>query len=152
MRQELKDAIYTKILEFPAASDYVIADKLKGVSRSTVYRARNKLVKAIDYELAKQVAGKFLVDFQMASDYFKLQIERLEKLKEKTKIIQRNNVTTGKVESNEVPLDPIDILAIEKQQSELWKNILFLARQGEAIEVMRIMGNGRFSKVTDASQ
>jgi hypothetical protein len=30
-----------------------------------------------------------------------------------------------------------------RQQEDLWKNILFLARQGEAVEVMRLMQSGR---------
>ena len=151
MKAELKELIYREILEHPTLSDYQLSAKLN-VSRPTVWRVRNKLIGAIDYELAKKVAGKFLTDFQMASDYFKLQIERLEKLKTQSKTIQRNNMSTHEIETKEVPLDPIDILAIEKQQSELWKNILFLARQGEAVEVMRIIGNGRIPEINNKSQ
>lgn len=146
MKAELKEQVYKEILAHPSLSDYQIAEKLN-ISRPTVWRTRNKLIGAIDYELAKKVAGKFLTDFQMASDYFKLQIDRLENLKTKTKTIQRNNMSTHEIETKEVPLDPLDILAIEKQQAELWKNILFLARQGEAVEVMRIIGNGRIPEI-----
>ncbi len=40
-----------------------------------MYRIRLKLISAVGYTLAQNVAGKFLVEFQMATDYFKKQIE-----------------------------------------------------------------------------
>ena len=102
MKAELKELVYKEILEHPTLSDYQISAKLN-VSRPMVWRIRNKLIGAIDYELAKKVAGKFLVDFQMASDYFKLQIERLETLKTQNKTIQRNNVHSHEIETSRLP-------------------------------------------------
>ena len=145
LKEEKKNQIYKTIVEHPALSDYEVARKIKGVSRSTVQRSRLKFIEKLDYELAKNVAGKFLADFQQASDYFKLQIERLENLKKEKKTIQRNNMTTGKVETKKIDLEPMDVLAIEKQQTELWKNIIFLARQSEAVEVMKLIQNGRIA-------
>ena len=77
MKSELKLAVYNKILDYPDKSDYTIAQEMN-LTRSMVYRTRISLVGAINYELARNVAGKFLTDFQMASDYFKKQISRLE--------------------------------------------------------------------------
>lgn len=145
LKEEKKLQVYRTIIEHPALSDYEVADKLKGVSRSTVNLCRKQFIEKLDYELARNVAGKFLADFQQASDYFKVQIERLENLKKEKKTIQRNNVTTGKIESKKIELEPMDILAIEKQQTELWKNIIFLARQSEAVEVMKLIQNGRIT-------
>ena len=116
------------MLHYPTLTDEQIGDKLN-VSRSSIWRIRSKSMIAIDRELSKKVAGKFLTEFQLASDYFKSQITRLEHLKQQTDEIS-------------------EILAIEKQQTELWKNILFFARQGEAIEVMRLMQSGRIP-ITD---
>lgn len=147
MNKKLKDEVYHTILQHPALSDYKIADKV-GVSRGMVWNVRRKLALTLDYQLTRNVAGAFLTEFQMASDYFKIQIERLEDLKQRKKTVQRNNVTTGKVETREVPLDPIDILSIEKQQTDLWKNLLMLARQGEAVEIMKMMRDGRIPKLS----
>ena len=36
-----------------------------------------------------------------------------------------------------------DIRDIMKQQTDLWKNIIFMARQGEALEVMKAIKDGR---------
>jgi len=63
----------------------------------------------------------------MATDYFKKQIERLEELKKEEKTIFKKG-KDGQSYADQVSLEPLDILAIEKQQTELWKNILFLAR------------------------
>ncbi|GEM_PF-3612110 len=154
MNGELKKVVYQTILTYPTKSDYEIADHLNeqkyNVNRSLVYRTRNKLVGAIEYTLAQKVAGKFLADFQMASDYFKLQIERLENLKSRKQTIFKK-APEGHMYPEEVDLGPMEILAIEKQQTELWKNIIFLARQGEAIEVMRLIQNGRIPIPTTTS-
>ena len=145
LKEEKKLEVYRTIVEHPALSDYEVADKLKGVSRSTVNLCRKQFIEKLDYELARNVAGKFLADFQQASDYFKIQIDRLEDLKKKKKFMARNNNETKEIETFEVELDPIDILSIEKQQTELWKNIIFLARQSEAVEVMKLIQNGRIT-------
>jgi hypothetical protein len=113
-----------------------------------VWRIRCKIITAIDYELAKKVAGKFLADFQMATDYFKTQIERLENLKTREKTVH-HSTKDGGVFTTEEKLSPMEILAIEKQQTELWKNILFIARQGEAVEVMRLIQNGRIPELSN---
>jgi len=147
VNSELKTQTYQLMLDHPTWSDRQIGDDLN-ISRSAVWRIRCKVITAIDYELAKKVAGKFLADFQMASDYFKTQIERLEKLKNKPKTILRETKEGGTF-ADEIPLSTLDILQIEKQQTELWKNILFVARQGEAVEVMRLMQNGRIPQLTN---
>lgn len=147
LREELKKKIYTIMITYPTRSDYEIGRVLH-IPRSTVWTFRKSLISAIDYQLARNVAGKFLTEFQMATDYFKLQIERLENLKEKKKTIFKKG-DEGQSYAEEISLEPLDILQIEKQQTELWKNILFLARQGEAVEVMRLIQNGRIKQLTN---
>lgn len=142
MNEELKRQTYDLMLEHPTWSDQEIADKLN-VSRSAVWRVRNKIVVGIDYELTKKIAGKFLVDFQMASDYFTKQIERLEQLKTQEQIVYHTNAKTGGSFAIKEPLNPMDILQIEKQQTELWKARLFLCRQNEAIQIMKLIQNGQ---------
>ena len=147
MQDELKREVYNIMLTYPTKSDYTIAEEFN-LTRSTVYRARMSLIHSIDYELAKKVAGKFLADFQMATDYFKKQIERLEELKIQEKTVHHSTKDGGAFTTQE-KLDPLEILAIEKQQTELWKNILFVARQGEAVEVMRLIQNGRIPAISN---
>ena len=68
------------MLTRPARSDYEIAKAME-IDRSVVYRFRHKLIGAIDYYMARDVTHHFLIEFQMALDYFKLQIEKLEEKK-----------------------------------------------------------------------
>lgn len=147
MNRELKTKTYQTILDHPTWTDRQIGEHLK-LSRSAVWRVRCKIISAIDYELAKKVAGKFLADFQMATDYFKSQIERLEQLKKETKTVYHSTKDDGSFTTKE-SLSPLEILQIEKQQTELWKNILFIARQGEAVEVMRLIQNGRIPAISN---
>jgi|APSaa5957512535_1039671.scaffolds.fasta_scaffold03090_7 hypothetical protein len=143
MNKEVKRQCYKLMLTKPSWSDPQIAKSL-GISRGVVFRTRKTLLSTIDYELAQNVAGKFLVEFQMASDYFKLQIERLDELKE-----QKNTVLLKDGSIEEIPLNPLEILAIEKQQTELWKNIIEFASQGEAVEVMRLIRDGKIQPLTN---
>ena len=147
--------VYTHILTYPTKSDYTIADELN-LSRSHVWRLRKKIIGAIEYTLAQKVAGQFLLDFQMAGDYFKTQIGKLEKQKTETEGYKENGKKTiykkgkeGQSFAEEVDLNEFDkmqinreIREIEKQQTDLWVKIMMFARQGEAIEVMRLMKNG----------
>jgi len=147
VNSELKTQTYQTILDHPTWTDRQIGEHLN-LSRSSVWRVSCKIISAIDYELAKKVAGKFLADFQMATDYFKTQMERLEQLKEQTKTMHHSTKDGGTFVTDE-KLSPLDILAIEKQQTELWKNILFIARQGETVEVMRLIQNGRIPAISN---
>jgi hypothetical protein len=95
------------MLTYPTKSDYQIAQELN--LTSSVYRARLKIITAIDYELIKKVAGKFLTEFQMASDYFKKQIERLENLKGENKTVHHSTKDGGQFTTDE-KLSPLEIL------------------------------------------
>lgn len=155
MKNELTSIAYTQMITYPALNDQQLADKI-GLTRSTVWRLRQKLVGKIDFELAQRIAGQFLVDYQMASDYFKLQVTNLEeqktgleKLKDGTKTIFKKD-SDGKSYAEEVQLNSFDKLTIDrdirelmKQQQTLWKDIMFLARQGQGAEVMKMISSGR---------
>ena len=135
--KEIRRQCYEVMITKPSWSDYEIARNLN-LSQTFVYKQRQKLLLTIDYELAKNIAGKFLVQFQMASDYFKLQISRLDELKTK-----KNNVLLKDGTMIKVELNPLEILAIEKQQTDLWIKIIEFASQGEAVEVMRLIRDGK---------
>lgn len=76
----------------------------------------------------------------MASDYFMKQIENLEELKNQRKSVLVRSKDDFTIQT--LPLEPLEILQIEKQQTELWAKIIFLCRQNEAIEVIKLIQNG----------
>jgi len=86
-----------------------------------VSKALKSVMGTHDNPLRQMFAGKFLEEFQMATDYWKMQIKQLEDLKEDS--------------------DTDTIINLMKEQPDRWEKILFLARQGEAVEVMRLMKN-----------
>jgi hypothetical protein len=150
MKAELQKAVYKDVLTYPTRTNQEHADSL-GVSVSTIKRAKKKLLLALDYEIARSIAGKFLADFQQASDYFKLQIERLEELKDKEKTVFFKG-PEGQSVPKTVPLEAMDLLAIEKHQTELWKDIVFLARQSEAVEIIKGIQDGRIKSDSQAME
>jgi len=109
-------------LVHPSYTDTQIA-KLVSVSYPTVQKYREEHLSKMDVEFIKMTAGRFIMEFGEASDYWKLQIEELENLK--------------------TDLEPMDILAICKQQAQLREKILFLAAQGEVREVIKVMRSGK---------
>ncbi len=160
MKNEISSVAYTEMITHPALNDEQIAAKV-GLAQCTVWRLRKKLVGKIDFELAQRIAGQFLSDYQMASDYFKIQItdleeqkNKLEKLKDGTKTIFKKD-SDGKSYAQEVPLNSFDNLTISrdirdlmKQQQSLWRDIIFLARQGQGAEVMKMISSGRIQLPT----
>lgn len=162
MKIELKELAFHQMIKFPAKSDADIASDI-GIGRSTVWRIRQKLIGKIDWELAQRIAGQFLQDYQMASDYYKLQIQELEEMKQKhieskdggKKTIYKKG-KDGQTFAEEVDLNTFDLLEIDrdirsimKQQQELWKDIMFLARQGQGAEVMKMIASGRIQLPTE---
>ena len=155
----LREDIYKTMVTKPSFSDRKIASVFN-VSQGFVSSLRHKFIRTLDYTLAKDVAGAFLAEFQMASDYMKLQItkldaekEDLEKLKsEGRKVIYKKNAQTNATYAEEVALDQMDriqisrdIRDIEKQQTDLWMKILFMCRQGQGVQVMKLMQSGRIT-------
>lgn len=149
------DKIYKEMLENPSASDYEIAQKFH-VSRGMIWNIRQKYIKRLDYQIVQNLGGKFLSEFQQATDYFKMQIERLNHRKDQLESLLTEQKTVFKTNLEGVkypelvelePRDKAEIIKLindtEKQQSDLWKNIINFARQGEAVEVMRLMQTGR---------
>lgn len=137
---ETIEKIYHLMLSSPTKSDRDIA-KIVKINNKTVSAYRKKIMIRIDDHLASNVAGKFLLHFQMAMDYFKIQIERLDKLKEQTKTVVHSKKDGGSWTTDE-KLSPMEILELEKHQTRLWENIITLCSQGEVIEVMKLMQNG----------
>ncbi len=152
--QVVKDKIYVDLVQKPSLNDRQIGE-LHGVSQSYVYNVRQKFIRKLDYQLAIDVSSAFMAEFQMANDAFKLQITILEDKKKDLELLKDGTKTIfhqaadGHKYPEEVELNAMDKLQIEreireimKQQENLWKSILMLARQGEAIEVMKLVKNG----------
>jgi len=139
--------IYQMMITYPTKSDRQIALDLN-LSNSTVSKYRKKLIVGINYEMARNVSGKFLQHFQMASDYFMQQIENIEQLKKK-----KNNIVTTDDEGNKkmmtIPLNPLELAALERQQTDLWSKIIYLCRQSEAIEIINLIQNGDITALTN---
>ncbi len=139
----IQRSIYEMMITYPTKSDRAIALELN-LSNTTVSKYRKKLFIGINYEMARNVSSKFMAHFQMASDYFMTQIEKLERLKS-----EKNNVVTvdedGSKKMLTIPLNPGEIAALEKQQTELWKNIVYLCRQSEVLEIITLIQNGDIS-------
>jgi len=154
----ISEQIYKSILKYPTKSDIQLGKDLN-LSATTIGKYRRKLYTGLNHHLAKDVAGKFFVHFQMASDYFMTQIEKLEKLKEEAQEFKENGTKTvfkkggeGQTYSEEEDLNSFDkliinkeIAALEKQQTDIWTKIIFLCRQSEAIEIMKMIENGVIS-------
>ena len=80
MKDEIKQSVYLERLKDPISTQKDLAIKL-GISESMVSRAMKSMMGTHDYQLRQLLAGKFLEEFQMASDYWKMQIKLLEDLK-----------------------------------------------------------------------
>lgn len=124
-------------LRYPTKSDNDIA-KITGISQPQISKYRKEYSINIDQEFIAITAGKFIMEFSQAADYWKLQIEELELLKSSKKTIFKTGAD-GQKFPDEVDLEPMDILAICKQQTVLREKILFLAAQGEVREVIKVM-------------
>ena len=154
----IAEEIYNVILKYPTKSDIQVGKDLN-LDNHTIAKYRKKLYSGLNHHLAKSVAGKFFTHFQMASDYFMTQIEKVEKLKAEAEEFKEGGTKTifkkgaeGQSFAEEVNLNSFDKLAInrdiaalEKQQTDIWAKIIFLCRQSEAIEVMKMIENGVIS-------
>ena len=124
-------------LRHPTKSDNQIA-KITGISQPQISKYRKMYNILIDQEFIKIVAGKFILEFSHAADHWKLLIDELEELKKGKKTIFKKG-EEGQLYPEEVDLEPLDKLAIIKEQSNLRARILFLASQGEVREVIKVM-------------
>jgi len=141
MTIEAQKKLRDLFLLHPTKSNLALC-KLSGETRALVKKYRDIYDEQIDQEFISMTAGKFINEFGKAIDYWKLQINELEELKNRTKTIFKIN-DKKKRYSESVPLDPMDILSICKQQAELRKYIIFLGSQGEVREVIKIMRSGK---------
>lgn len=128
-------------LHYPLKSDNDIS-KMANLSQPTVSKYRKIYDEQIDQAFISQTAGLFIKAFGSAEQYWQAQIQELEYLKTKKKTIFKKN-QDGSSRPEEVDLEPMDILAICKQQAELQAKILFLASQGRVREVIKVMRSGK---------
>jgi len=124
LAKNTKLSLEDQITRFPTKTDTQIAIET-GCNRTTVAKYRKQMDLKYDSEFIRIVAGKFIKAYGRAEEYWLNQITRLEELK------TAQDVTI------------MDKLAIEKHQSELQKNILYLASQGEVRQVIKIMRMGK---------
>ena len=79
-------------------------------------------------------------------------IDELEGMKNQKKTVVKQNSDTGGYFSAVVDLDPMEKLALIKEQAELRAKILFLASQGEVREVIKIMRTGQLPTLVQTTQ
>ena len=137
-----KDKVLDLINRFPNKTNRAIAKEAE-CNEITVGKYRKDMDLKYDTEFIKIVAGKFIHAYGRAEEYWIKQIDRLEELKNSTHIIYIKNESTGGSFEKEIPLSPMEKLAIEKHQSDLHEKILYLASQGEVRQVIRIMRMGK---------
>ncbi len=140
MKKESKKqkAAREAFLKYPTKSDNEIA-KITSISQPQISKYRKMYNVLIDQEFIAITAGKFISEFSQASDHWKMLIDELEALKQGKKTIIKQNPETGGYFKSEVDLEPLDKLALIKEQSNLRARILFLAAQGEVREVIKVM-------------
>jgi len=143
--QQTQDKIYQTILLYPSKTNLDISKEFN-VSDDYVGKIHKKFTKAQDTELIRNAAGMFLSEFQTCSDRLKSYISELEELKEGKKTIQRNNMSTGKIETKIIKLEPLDIAALIKLQIDATKQILHMAAQPRLITIIRAMRDQKFKK------
>lgn len=134
-------------LKHPTKSDNDIA-KITGISQPMISKYRKMYTILIDQEFIAITAGKFIQEFAQAADHWKILIDELEALKQGKKTIIKQNPETGGYFKSEVDLEPLDKLALIKEQSNLRARILFLASQGEVREVLKVMRTGQLPSIT----
>jgi len=137
---QTKNMLRDLFLLHPTKSNPVLS-QMTGISEPTIGKYRKLYDEQVNHEFITMTAGKFIHEFGQAIDYWKLQIDELEKLKNKKQMVLKD----GK--SSEVYLSAMEILSICKQQAELRKYIVFLGSQGEVREVIKIMRSGRLPKL-----
>lgn len=143
LTREKEKLLRDTLTKFPTYTDERIGKQLK-LTRQTVLKFRHEITTRHDSEFIAITAGKFIAAFGTASDYWYSQLSELEELKHKKKTIFKKG-KDGQSYPEQVDLEPMDILAICKQQAELQKMVLFLASQGEVKEVIKVMRSGKLS-------
>ena len=138
-----KDKVLDLINRFPTKTNRDIA-KETNCNEITVGKYRKKIDLKYDTEFVKIVAGKFIKAFGRAEEYWLNQIGRLEELKLKKRTITITDPKTKLVvDTIQVDLEPLEILAIEKHQTELQEKILYLASAGRVRTVINMMRVGK---------
>jgi len=141
LQQKTKDDMKTAFLQYRTKTNNQLSKMLK-ISHVTIGKYRKEYSLQIDTEFIAIVAGKFILEFGQAVDHWKLLIDELEVLKQGKKTVFKKK-EDGTFYPEEVDLDPLDKLALIKEQSNLRARILFLASQGEVREVIKVMRTGQ---------
>lgn len=134
------------LLNYPTATDAELA-KRTGVVRQTISKVRAQVDMRYDIEFVKVSAGRFIKKFEETGDYWEHQIEKLEDLKTKQKTVLRQGESGGWFEDT-VDLSPMEILAIEREQARIKKDILMVASQGRIREVIKLLRAGEVKMFT----
>jgi DNA mismatch repair ATPase MutL len=137
-KQEIREAI----LKYPASTNTELAEKCR-VSKPTITNVKKEFALTVDTEFLKMVAGRFIFEFETAKQHWMHQITELETMKNGTKtVFVKDPEKKGRKLPKEFGLSPMEKLAIDKHITKLRENILFLASQGEVVEVIKIMRSG----------
>lgn len=138
MDLEIKNQCYLLSLEGYQGKE--IAKKLN-IAESTVSKALKSVTTGNDYQLAIKGCSVLLQEFVKFQDFCRVKLKELSELKEESKVVTKNNNESGQIEAIEIPLSPIEKMAIIKTQTEIYKELLTLGAQGEFIQgVQKIRG------------
>jgi len=138
-----KDKVLDLINRFPTKTNRDIAKETK-CNETTVAKYRKDIDLRYDSDFVSIVAGKFIKAYGRAEEYWLKQIDRLEELKNSKHTIPITDPKTKLVvDTVEVDLEPLEILAIEKHQSELQEKVLYLASVGRVRTVINMMRVGK---------
>ena len=144
MRVKNEVKLMYSILTYPSKTNEEIAQML-GYSAPTIAKRRRLMERGMEQEFVRATADMFIQEFQAATHYWSMQISRLEELKVRKKKVMRNSTNGGSFE-DEVDLDAMEILAIERTQADLKSRIVHQAAQGEVHEILKMMRNGKLSE------
>lgn len=133
--------------KYPHKSDRAIS-RIIGISQPVVSKYRKENNDIINKQFVSEVAGRFILEFGDAVDYWKMQIDELEELKTGEKQVIKQNSENGGYFQAKMPLEPMEKLQIIKEQANLRARILFIASQGEVREVIKVMRTGQLPSLS----
>jgi len=130
-RSTKRAKVLKAIKEHPLESSLSLSKKT-GVSHVTIGKIRKETRVIITKETIKLGIIDFIKRFLAAEKRLENMDQELEDLKVKTKIIFKIG-KKGKKYPEEVPLDPMDILAIIKEQRQNQLDLLFMVSKPKVI-------------------
>lgn len=133
----------TAFLKFPLKSDREIATLTK-IDNSTISKYRKDFGLDVNKSFMEMTADQFVGEIGEAIQHWKQLLEENEKLKSDNKTILLQNKITGESHKQKIPLDPLEILQINKEIRVLREKIVMMGQQTKVRIIMRKLKNNEF--------